>query len=289
MNSLSHEDVQKTLLKIAHDGVEYKGKYFFNFEANTSETDSISEYLLDATQIGRSIPSSFSKLVTGQFMKKVHQAIPNIYNCYPNFTLECIIEHVPLEDKIPPKFEIEYQVLYNLNALTKITSFYGDNELNKTDNSDEHHVNLDNFIGKGFTRLSEYTLAFMNKNKSYSFKFEQTGYLNNIQNRLDFLSNLYNRDTLPVILYPEQDFNALNMFGIFKIKFNELPSKNVLSSENSDFIKSKIVNALYMIMLKQDNIFDKVNLHSLGVINGLELKVDILDYLNTEEIRGDPI
>jgi len=158
----------------------------------------------------------------------------------------------------------------------------------EVDNSSiDGHVNLDNFIGKNFPRLTEYSLNMTKK--GYSFRFEQIDYLRDPKKRLDFLTNLYNKDTKPIELMTSQDYDALNMFGIFYIKYSELPNENIYNYETQKFIIHKMEFLIDMFMLRQKNVIDRGNLKDLKLIDEVETKVKLLNYLTTSEIKTDPL
>jgi hypothetical protein len=284
---LTPQEVCNELTKVAESGVSYKGDFLLNFDSDGPGVDSINSYLTEATQIGNRTPSSFSKLVTQQFIKETRKKCPKIFKNYPAFTLECIISATPRREKISSTFNVGYEVLYNLHPLDQIIHLYHRNGVEVDNSSVNKHVNLDNFIGKGYPRLTEYSLN-MNK-EEYSFHFEQTAYLSNPQKRLDFLISLYSNDTKPIQLMADQDYDVLNMFGIFCIKYSDLPNKNINSHETQRFIISKIEEFIDIFMLRQKRIMDRGNLKALKLIDGVETEINLLNYLTTSEIKTDSL
>jgi len=233
---MSPEKVEQELSEIPHDGVSYAGPYIFDFTSNGPGKEAVYDYLDDSTPSGGRNPSSFAKLITREFIKRIQKKAPKILKDYPSFTLECIITDFPRLKNINENMKIRYEVVYNLHSLSDITQFVDRNNDKVFTNSDETHVNLDNF-GKRGHRLSEYILPVKT---SFSFIFHQTSYLKNHQERLDFLINLYKSNTKSVKLSNKQSYDALNMFGVIEISNRSFPDKNINDSAISALLKDNI-------------------------------------------------
>jgi len=285
-NKLTEEAVETKIKNVAESGVSYEGPFLFNLSQKGLKKDRINSYLLNSyVTAPEDNPSSFTKLVTKTFMEKLHQESPRIFKDYPDFSLECLVTNIKYNElQHPEDFQFDYTISYNLHSLADLQQLHSRDGSEVDITNPRTHPNLDNFIGKNARRLSEFFINGTNKN--FVFSFKQTKYLANPQERVNFITDLYSKDTQPIKLSATQDYSALNLLNVVKINFPDLPnnSKNKITDQhNIATIKAQVHQELNNIFL------GKEGLKSIGAIDSYQADLNYVNYLSREEIQHDSL
>jgi len=110
-----------------------------------------------------------------------------------------------------------------------------------------NHVNIDNFTSRdGTTRLTENILHEANFN-TFNFYLKQIRYLENTQERLQFINDLYINSTRPIKLSSNQNYQALNMFNVFTCNLSQ---DNCTNPEFVKSVKTSVTDKIRSALLK---------------------------------------
>jgi len=292
-DKMSEAEVDNAIYAIANEGIEYKGPFIFDYE--NVDQSIINKFIIDRFLMYTKEPSIINKLLTNIFMEKLYEQYPKIFTDYPDFTLECVIKRWN-------ETESTYKIAYNLVSVQNISKYYNVSNGNviRYDDNNESSLDFDNFVGNNTYRVSQFLLnSIENNNYLFTFKFEQTEFIKDAQKRMDFILNLYNKDTLPIKLFDNQNYETLNMFSslgrpitltpeldndpkfINKLKqMNDLDQKKEL--EKVKAITRKIINDQ---LLTDDKI--SPNLKLLNIIDETEIELKLVDIFTREEMIAD--
>jgi len=291
-DKMSEGEVANAILKIANEGIEYKGPFIFDYE--NVDQSIINKFISERYLIWTKEPSIINKLLTNIFMEKLYEQYPKIFTDYPDFTLECVVNRWD-------KTESTYKVAYNLVSAQNISKYYdvSSGKVVRYDNN-ESSLDIDNFIGNNTYRVNQFLLNSLENNEClFTFKFEQTEFIQDAQKRMDFILNLYNKDTLPIKLFDNQNYETLNMFSSIGRNIKNIPELgndpkfiNKLKMMN-DLDQKKEVEKVKAIVRKRidDRLLtedqSEPNLKLLNIIDETEIKLELVDIFTRDEMITD--